>query len=470
VTRIIKKNYKWVLAILGLAAIALAVAGYILRQQRVRFPWEPKTIPMFVETQTAQAVTPGQGQSVQVAGVKIGQITSVKLEDGRARLRLDIEPQNEGLIRTDAKAMLRPRTPLKDMYVQILPGSKDAPAAKENHVVPVANTSVDINMDEVLSTLDARTRDYVVLLASGAGGGLKRRGKDLAEVFRRFGPTMADLRRVNQAVGQEHRALRRVVTSIADLNGELARNPEDLSQLVDASAATFSAFASEDDNLRTTLSELPPTLRQTRETLRDVRPFARELGPATRALTPAVRALDRANERVRPFAREARPVVEKEIRPFVRRARPLVADLAPAATDLSATIPELVRSGRVANRFFNMLTSNPGGAEGPDKGAAREEGYLFWLGWLFHQTVNLQNVEDANGPMRPIFLTGTCGTLTSLVNNNPLAEYGLNLSPLLATQCGNPNTLSTNLGQLVEQLPAPLRDAFPVGPPGGGTR
>jgi phospholipid/cholesterol/gamma-HCH transport system substrate-binding protein len=466
VTRIIKKNYKWVLTILGLALLALFVAGYILRQQRVRFPWEAATVRMYVEADTAQAVTPGQGQAVQVAGVKIGQIMGVKLKDGRARLALEIEPGNTGLIRTDAKAMLRPRTPLKDMYVQILPGTKDAPAAKKGHVVPVANTTTDVNFDQVLSSLDARTRDYVVLLANGAGGGLKNRGKDLAEVFRRFGPTMADLRRVNQAVGQEERALRRLVTSIADLNGELARNPEDLSQLVDASAATFTAFASEDDRLQQSLSELPPTLRQTRQTLRDVRPFARELGPATRALTPAVRALDAANDEVRPFARKATPIVRKEIRPFARGARPLVADLAPAAKDLSATIPELVRGGRVANRFFNMLGSNPNGAEGPGA-AGREEGYLFWLGWLFHQTVNLQNVEDANGPMRPIFLTGTCGTLTSLVNNNPLAEFGLNLSPVLATQCGNPNTNSVDLGGLVEQLPAPLRDVFPVGPPGG---
>jgi phospholipid/cholesterol/gamma-HCH transport system substrate-binding protein len=355
------------------------------------------------------------------------------------------------------------------MYVQILPGSREAPAAEDKHVIPVRNTTTDVNLDQVLESLDERTRDYLVLLADGTARGLKGRSKDLAAVFERYGPTMADLRRVNEAVGQEERALRRLVTSIADLNGELARNPQALSQLVDASAATFTAFASEDDRLRESLAELPPTLRQARSTLRAVRPFARELGPATRALTPAVRALDRANDEVRPFAREATPRVRDEIRPFARGARPLVGDLAPAARDLSATIPELVRSGRVANRFFNMLGSNPDGAQGPDA-AGREEGYLFWLGWLFHQTVNLQNVEDANGPMRPIFLTGTCGTLTSLVNNNPVAEFGLNLSPLLATQCGNPNTLSTDLAELIGQLPAPLRDAFPVGAPGGGTR
>jgi phospholipid/cholesterol/gamma-HCH transport system substrate-binding protein len=462
VKRVIVKNARWVAAIFGLAVISAAVAGYILREQGVRFPWEAAPLRMYVDLENAQAVTPGQGQSAQVAGVKIGTIASVKLTEGRARVALDLLPENRGLVRTDARAMLRPRTPLKDMYVQILPGSRDAPAAREGFTIPVQNTSTDVDLDEILSTLDQRTRDYLVLLAEGTSTGLKDRGGDLAELFRRFGPTVRDLRTVNQAVGQEERSLRRLVTSIADLNSELGRDPDDLAQFVDASAATFTAFASEDGRLRETLSELPPTLRQATETLRDIRPFARELGPATRALTPAVRALDEANDEVRPFARQTAPVIRDEVRPFARAARPLVADLGPAARDLGATLPELTRSARVANRFFNMLASNPGGAEGPEA-AGREEGFLFWIGWLFHQGVNLQSIEDANGPMRPIFLTGTCGMLTSLVKDNPLTEYGLNLSPVLATQCGNPSTLSSNLGQLIAQLPQPLKDLFPLG-------
>ncbi|HWT91929.1 MAG TPA: MlaD family protein [Solirubrobacteraceae bacterium] len=460
--RILVKFWRPVATIFGLIVLAAVVSGYILGQQNLRFPWQDKPVRMYVDLENAQAVTPGQGQSVQVAGVKIGLISGVTLKEGRARVAVDIEKQNKGLIREDAKAMLRPRTPLKDMYIQILPGSRDAKPAGEDFTIPVRNTTTDVDLDEILSTLDERTRDYLVLLAEGAGSGLDDRGSDLAELFRRFEPTAADLRRVNTAVGQEHRALRRLVTSIADINGELAKDPDALAQLVDTSAATFTAFASEDDRLQESLKELPPTLRKATRTLNAVRPFARELRPLTRELVPAVRRLDDANERLRPFAKATTPVVEKEIRPFAKAARPLVTDLAPAATDLSQTIPEVNRSARVANRFFNMLTSNPDGAQGPEA-SNREEGFLFWLAWLFHQSVNLQNVEDANGPMRPIFLTGTCGTLTSLVNDNPLAEFGLNLSPILATACGNPETTSIDLEGLVKSLPKPLQDLFPLG-------
>jgi virulence factor Mce-like protein len=187
---------------------------------------------------------------------------------------------------------------------------------------------------------------------------------------------------------------------------------------VTAANETFGAFASEDENLKATVSELPATLRQASSTLRDVRPFADELGPATTALTPALQALERSNARVRPAARELTPIIRDQIRPFVRSSRPLVRDLAPAARDLSELAPELRRDVRVLNRLFNLLAFNQNGREAPDK-EGRDEGYLYWLAWAAHNSANLINTDDANGPMRGIFLTGTCTTLQTLVTNEP---------------------------------------------------
>ena len=59
----------------------------------------------------AQAVQPGQGQSVRVAGVTIGAIGPVKLEDGRAVVTLEIEPKYKepGQGRRDGAAALEDR-------------------------------------------------------------------------------------------------------------------------------------------------------------------------------------------------------------------------------------------------------------------------------------------------------------------------------------------------------------------------
>jgi phospholipid/cholesterol/gamma-HCH transport system substrate-binding protein len=443
-SRVIGKNLLSFAAILGLVAIAVVVGGYILHEQRLRFPLvQDKPVRMNVELDTAQAVTPGQGQTVQVAGVRIGDIADVTLRGGRALVGLDIDRQYADLIHRDATAQLRPRTGLKDMYIQLFPGKQGDPV-KPGFTIPIANALTDVDLDEILSTLDARTRDYLTLLANGAGEGLRDKGGALAELLKRYGPTVHDLGRVSHEVARERVALRRLVTSLAQVNGALAQRPQDLTRLVSGAARTLRAIGAEDAQLREAAGALPSTLQTATATLNAVTPFANELGPTTRTLLPAVRELETVNAAVSPFAREATPIVRDKIRPFVRKAVPVVKDLAPAARGLARTFPELERNAKVLNTLGNMLGYNRDGREAPDK-PDRDEGYLFHLAWLAHQTTNLQSVDDANGPMRPIFVTGTCTTLTSLVNDLPQAEFALGLSPLLATVCKNPQTRSLSV-------------------------
>jgi phospholipid/cholesterol/gamma-HCH transport system substrate-binding protein len=453
----IRDHLRDFLAIAALILIAAGVSVYILGEQRFRFPLlEDKPFKLRAELENAQAVTPGQGQTVEVAGVKIGLIGKVGLRDGRAIVDLEIEPRFKDVVREDATALLRPRTGLKDMFIQVDPGSESAPPAREGFTIPVARTMTDVDLDEILSALDADTRSYIQLLVDGAGKGLKERGGDLAELFERFGPTARDLRRVNQAVALERDALKDAIHGLSRLTEELAGRDEDLADLVASSAAVFKAFASEDRNVSATVRGLPAALSQTTQTMADVERFARELRPAAERLVPVFGALDDANEAVRPIARQVTPPLRDQIRPFVRESRPVVQDLTPAAEGLGAAMPDLTSSFGIVNKLFNMLSYNPGGKEPPDK-AGREEGFLFWLAWVTHQSANLVNIDDANGPLRPVFLTGTCQTLVTLIDNNPQLEFLMGLSALLADQCDSPDTLSQRPERFGERLKKELR-------------
>jgi len=86
----IRKHLRDFIAILAIAAIAILVGGFILSHQRFYLPsWVPLVGSSFVdynaEFQTAQAVTPGQGQTVLVAGVQVGEIGKVTLKRTAAR-------------------------------------------------------------------------------------------------------------------------------------------------------------------------------------------------------------------------------------------------------------------------------------------------------------------------------------------------------------------------------------------------
>jgi phospholipid/cholesterol/gamma-HCH transport system substrate-binding protein len=161
------------------------------------------------------------------------------------------------------------------------------------------------------------------------------------------------------------------------------------------------------------------------------------LGPASENLRPAARELGRSQVALRPLAREATPLLRERIRPLVRDARPLVRDLRPAARNLATSTPELTRVFRVLNRFFNMAAFNPNGREGPNV-RGRHEGYLFWIGWVSHQSANLFSTADAHGPFRPSLISGSCQFFRSFVEEHPEQEFLQNITPILTNPelCG----------------------------------
>jgi phospholipid/cholesterol/gamma-HCH transport system substrate-binding protein len=394
----------------------MGVTVYILHNQRLRFPVvEEAPFVLKAEFSTAQAVTPGQGQTVRVSGVRIGDIAKTELKDGIAIVTMDIDPKYSDLVHTDATALLRPKTGLKDMFVSLNPGSASAPLAKENWAIPVENTLPDINPDEVYQFLDADSRDYLKLLVNGAGEGLKGRGADLQDVFRRFEPTHRDLAKVVSAVAVRHSNLKRLITELDQLNTALAGKSDQLADLVQTSATVFRSFASEESNISRAVRDLPGALRQTTSTLNKVTGYANTLGVASERLRPAVRSLNTANLATIPFAKSAAPIVRDKVRPFVRELGPLVTKLGPAAKNLATATPNLKGVFTVLNHLFNMAGYNPNGTEAPGV-AGRDEGFLYWLAWLNHDGGALFSSSDANGPFRPVTFVAHCSTLKQIAS------------------------------------------------------
>ena len=430
-----KRSLHNLLAVLGMVAIALAVGGYIVRQQRLTLPYiDPTPKRIHVELPTAQAVTPGQGQAVTVAGVKIGKIAKVELVEGRPRVALDIEEEYESMVRTDATALLRPRTALKDMFIELDPG-RASKVASDGFVIRSSHSESDVNQDEIFASLDGDTRDYLQLLLNGGAVALARRGGDLNEIMLRFEPTHRDIARVSRAVGARHASLRRLVSGLERLNGELARQPAALSRLVSASSATLDALAAESPAIRRSLRELPSTMRVSRRALTSTGSFARVLEPTARKLRPTLRALKTAEDALRPLARSAAPQVRDKLRPFVREARPLVNDLRPAAENSAKATPELERVFKALNVFMNVAAFNPRPNQGAWDGKGTV-GYLFWLAWSAHVGATLYSSQDAHNVYRQTALGMACDTIQETIKQRPELEFLQGLTGVLVSPLG----------------------------------
>src|SRR4051812_40325452 len=168
----IGKHWKDAVAVLVLFVVALVVGGYILGNQRFYLPhWVPLVGSDFVdykaEFSSGKSLTPGQVQTVDIAGVPVGEIGSVELKNGRALVTMKIRRKYAAVYK-DATALLRPKTGLEDMIVELTPGSRSAGKAEEGYTIPVSQTLPDIKLDEILAQLDSDTRDYLKLLVHGA--------------------------------------------------------------------------------------------------------------------------------------------------------------------------------------------------------------------------------------------------------------------------------------------------------------
>lgn len=441
----IRKHFTDFLAIIGLLIVAFVVSVYILDRQRLTLPSGVPVLGKDVfeieaEMTTAQAVTPGQGQTVNIAGVEVGEISSVKLRDGKAIIGMRIEREHDRIYK-DASILLRPKTGLKDMVAELTPGTPAAGRLEEGGVIPISQTLPDVNLDEILSSLDADTRDYLLLLLNDGAEGLgsERKGRELADAIRRLEPTAKYAREINEGLAERRENLQRVVHNFSLLAEELGKRDTQLANFVQNNNAVFDTLAQQDASLQAILQRLPGTLQTTQETLGKVETLADVMGPTLESLRPAARALGPSLRQTRPFLRETTPVIRDEIRPFARAALPTVEELRPAMRDLAAATPDLTRTTKVLNTLLNAAAYNPPGAA--------EEGLLFWQAWLNHAGNSLFSTADAHGPIRRGMFLLSC-------NSAQLLE---------AVAQANPQ-----LGTLVELLNAPgQEDICPSSPQAG---
>ena len=404
----IKDHRTDVIAIALLIAFALAITLFILSRQQQPYPsWIPilgdDTFELRGEFESAQAVTPGQGQSVNIAGIRVGDITDVTLDQGRAVVTMEVEDQYSDLLHSDASMLLRPRTGLQDMTVELDPGTK-GPPLKEGATVPLASTEGNVQPERLLTSLDRDTRDYLVLLLEGGATGIGDNGEELSAVLRRFEPTARDLVKINKGLAERQANIARAIHNFREVSQELGARDTQLAEFVDSSNAALGAFANQEASIRETFQELPTTLQHTRAALESGDQFALELGPAATRLIPSSEALGPALREVRPFLRQTVEPIRTQIRPFTRQVRAPIHTTLDAANALSKNTPPLTKALGDLNRLFNALAYNPPGGE---------EGYLFWTAWLNHNGNGQFHFQDAESPLRPSLVLQSCITAST---------------------------------------------------------
>ncbi len=399
------------IAVVVMFLIAVGVAGYILDHENLSLPgWVPvvgsEWFILRADFETAQAVTPGQGQAVTIAGAKVGEVESVELHQGTAIVAMKVRPEYAHFYR-NATLLLRPKTQLQDITIEVDPGNPRSGDLKSGETIPLAQTAPNVDFDQFLAGLDGDTRYYLQLLLAGAAGGLEHNAAHLSAALKRFAPTARLGEEITHELKTRNVDIRESIHNFRLIMEALGGKDTQLAELVDASNTVFRAFANEDRNVEALVHKLPGALEATSSAFSKAATASSLVTPTLTKLDPFAKSLAAAQRSSAKLARTTTPVIKNEIRPFAREILPVVRKLTPATSNLSKAFPKLTTSFDVLNEFFNELAYNPG---------HNKAGFVFFLDWANHDLNSVVSSADANGTFGRSVIYFNCDLLGVLKN------------------------------------------------------
>ncbi|MGH2955413.1 MAG: MlaD family protein [Solirubrobacterales bacterium] len=355
---------------IGLIAIVLTVIGFYLAfTKSIPFTGEGYTLKaVFTDAQSMRVDSP-----VRVSGVDVGEVTAVEHVsdgdgDGEDAALVTMRIDDEGRpVKEDAILQLRPRLFLEgNLFVDMNPGTPGAEELDSGSVIPLEQTSISVQFDQVLTSLQAPVREKLQLFLKEFGTALcgvnpprgacekVSGGEGFRESFRTSPAAYSSTAQVNEALlGTQPGDLAGFVRNLGGTFEALNRNQEQLKDLVTNFRIFTGSFAAESDSLELAIQELPgvlsegePALAKLNAAFPQLRAFAREALPGTRA---ANTALTHAN----PWIGQARQLVSKpELRGLVKDLRPTIPSLARLTKE---TLPFLEESRALANCFVQVI-------------------------------------------------------------------------------------------------------------------
>lgn len=316
-----------------------------------------------------------QGNTVQLDGVPVGKISSIRLEHGAARVEMKVDKSTLPL-HFDAKARIQVRSLLGERFIELDRGSSNRPEMDAPYTIGRKSTERQVSLDELLNSVDDPTGTALAALLTTAGEGTAGEGKNIDAAIKGLEPAMRNTEQLGKVLGDQNDVLASLTEKVSPVTQALANGRgADLDHLVGSANQALSTVDSRRIALNSTLKHLPATLQQAQKTLNQVAGVAdstsgtlRDVRPVTQGLPDIKKELDDFNTSAGP-ALTSLPDVLSRARELIDQAAPAVRDLRPGANSLpsvsssadhltSTVAPELETALQFAQ--FWALANNQG--------------------------------------------------------------------------------------------------------------
>jgi len=328
-----------------------ALAIYVLLVTQISPTFGKKAYEARFEVDTAFGVFEGFDQ-VRFLGVPAGTITAIEREGDQIVLVAEIQ-EEYGPVYRDARATLRPITPLNDVYLDIVdPGTPEAGEANPEEPLAESQTTTNVTVPDVLDTLQPDQRLGLHRVLDQLGNGLADGGANLRRAFVSATPFLEEAGELTRQIALRKRVTKRLVENTTILTEELGRREAEIRRLVNSGSVALGALQEGSADLDATLAELGPAADELVTTLAGLRGALDDIDSGIAALYPVAEQLPDALADVRalssdldPAIRSLDPLVERLLDPL-RSALSLSRNGTSAARALRPQVPVLDRLTR----------------------------------------------------------------------------------------------------------------------------
>src|SRR5919106_5812579 len=151
-----------------LAVVLIAIGSYLAYTKEL--PWSSPDYE--VSATFENAATLRETAPVRIAGVNVGEVTSVEPAGDAAKVTFTVSDEGQP-VHSDAEVKIRPRLFLEgNFFLDVRPGSPSAPELEDGAAIPITQTATAVQLDEVLTALQQPQRRGLQRLLEGFGTGL----------------------------------------------------------------------------------------------------------------------------------------------------------------------------------------------------------------------------------------------------------------------------------------------------------
>jgi virulence factor Mce-like protein len=265
------------------------------------------------------------GADFRVAGVNAGSITGIDLnqKDLHAVVTVQVTQAGFGQFHADATCQTRPQSLIGEYFVECNPGSRASPVLKPGSTIPVTHTQATIPADLLADIMRLPYRQRLSLIINELGAGVAGRSADIQAALKRAVPAIDQTDRVLNLLSRDSATIEDLTHNANTVITALANNSKNVTRFITEANNAATDTATQQQNLRLTLQNLPPFLEQ-------LQPALAKLGAATDANTPVLENLNAAAPQ---FARLLR-----DLPAFSQSALPAIRSLGQASVTGKAAV------------------------------------------------------------------------------------------------------------------------------------